>query len=115
MFLIRSFICLVFIGILSIGNGHAQEVWDLEKCILHAQDQSLDVKQQLINKAHADLSYRQAKHSSTRRNLPPVTTLPGYASLLPIAWPVVGRLDQSGSKLLRGCWARDVGVWSRAR
>ena len=61
MYLNRFFLILSFFA--ASFSMNAQEIWDLKRCILHAQEQSLDVKQQLISNTRADLYLRQARHA----------------------------------------------------
>ncbi|MBT8253504.1 MAG: TolC family protein [Bacteroidia bacterium] len=48
---------------LSTASINAQEVWDLEKCIMYARENSLVVQQNQLNIDNVELNLKQNKHS----------------------------------------------------
>lgn len=58
----RSLFTLIWIALLTCSLS-AQENWDLERCIRHAQQNSLSIKQAEINVANAKLTEKGAKLS----------------------------------------------------
>jgi outer membrane protein len=58
----NSLLLIVFLLAL-FYTAHSQDVWSLEKCIQHAQENNITVKQQVLQERNAQIEYKSSKQN----------------------------------------------------